>query len=551
MKKYFTLVLAICFLTITVRAQFASQVIFQHYFTKHQIDSILSAQGVPGGILSTVYDVKTYKVIYNTVDADSMPITASGLMIVPQNVACDVPMLSYQHNNVFRKNNAPSQYRYEWFIGLAGGSLGLITVLPDGLGLGNGTGSHPFLHLQTEATAVIDMIRAARESVDSTGTSFNQQLFLAGISEGAYASVAAHQYIQTYLEPQIHVSGTGAIAGYYDMSGTMVNNMILSNNAYNDPSYLPALFMSYNKIYHFAANDSDIFVSPYDTLLPRLYNGTQEGFQINPQLPNISNHMLKQSIIDTLQNDPNNFFTQLLRKNDAYNWRPTSPVHMFFCTADEIIPYQHSAAAYHNFAANGSVTTDTLNVGATYDHGLCGQFSTLSAIQIIRALLFQPMTSHVTSTPVTSTSSPNGTATVTDTLGNPPFSWHWSNGDSTSTITGLAAGKYYVTITDQSHCTRVDSALVLSANGISDISLANISVYPNPTRGQITIDCSNSTEKIESAELTDINGNVINAVSTGNALSTQINISSAAKGIYILHLRTQSGKDFRQKIVLL
>ncbi|MCW3126777.1 MAG: esterase/lipase [Bacteroidetes bacterium] len=550
MKKCFTLALAVCFLTITSHAQFASQVIFQHYFTKAQVDSILVASGVPAGILTTVYDVKTYKVIYNTVDADSQAITATGLMVVPQHTPCDVPMLSYQHNNLFRKSNAPSQYHYEWFIGLASGSLGLITVLPDGLGLGTGPGSHPFLHLQTEATAVIDMLRAAKESVDTTGASYNKQLFLAGISEGAYASLAAHQYIQTYLDPQMHVTGTGAIAGYYDMSGTMVN-MILSNSNYNDPSFLPALFMSYNKVYHYAAHDSDIFVSPYDTLLPVLYNGSKEGYQINPQLPGVANQVLQQKIIDTLQNDPNNFFTQLLRKNDAYNWTPTSPVHMFFCTADEIVPYQHSAVAVDHFIANGSVTADTLNVGATYDHNLCGQFSTLAAIQLIKTLIFQPIEAHTYTTAATSATALDGTASVRDTMGDPPYSWHWSNGDSTATITGLAAGTYVVTTTDQSHCSRTDSVVVTFTNGVNDLSLDNIGVYPNPTRDQIVVDCRNSTEKIASLEILDINGNIIDAPAIKNTTSTHIDLSSNAKGIYILHLHTQSGKDLRRKIVLL
>lgn len=549
MKKTLILLFALCGV-IAARAQFAAQVTFQHYYTKAQVDSILSAQGVPGGILSTIYAVKTYKVIYNTVAADSTPTTASGLLVVPQGTPCNVPMLSYQHNNVFRKNNAPSNYKYEWFIGLAGGSLGLITMLPDGLGLGSGPGQHPFLHLQSEATAVIDMLRAVRETVDTTGASYNQQLFLAGISEGAYATIAANQYLQKYL-PQIEVTGTGAIAGYYDLSGTMQNEMILSNNTYNDPSFLPALFLSYNSIYHYATSDSDIFVAPYDSLLPAQYNGSKEAFQINGVMPAVPNQVLQQAIVDTLQNAPNNYFTQLLKKNDAYNWTPHNPVKLFFCTADEIIPWHHSAVAYSHFVANGSVSVDTLNVGDTYDHNICGQFSTLAAISAIRGLIFQPLVSHVSATQASSATAADGTASVRDTFGNPPYVWHWSNGDSTATITGLTAGVYYVTTTDQSHCTRTDSIRVSFVNGINDISTASITIYPNPTHGQVVIDHAHSTEQLTSIELLDISGHSLLSPAINPSGVTTLDLSDRARGVYIVHLRTASGRELHCKVVLL
>lgn len=549
MKKSLSLLLVLC-TAVVAHAQFASQVIFQHYFTKPQIDSILAAQGVPSGILTTVYPVKTYKVIYNTVAADSTPTTASGLLVVPQGTPCDVPMLSYQHNNVFRRNDAPSNYKYEWFIGLAGGSLGLITMLPDGLGLGSGPGDHPFLQLQSEATPVVDMLRAVRETVDTMGAAYNQQLFLAGIAEGAYATVAANQYIQTYL-PQIQVTGAGAIAGYYDLSGTMQNEMILSNNNYNDPSYLAALFLSYNRIYHYAASDSDIFVTPYDSILPAQYNGTREAYQINGVMPSVPNQVLQQAVIDTLQNDPNNYFTQLLRKNDAYNWTPNNPIKLFFCTADEIIPWHHTAVAYSHFVSNGAVTVDTLNVGSTYDHNLCGQFSTLAAISAIRGLIFEPMVAHTSSTQASSASAADGSASVHDTLGNPPYHWVWSNGDTTSSISGLNAGVYYVTTTDQSHCSRTDSVRVSFVNGINDIAAASISVYPNPAHDRIIVDYTQASEQPVNIELLDIGGHSLLSTAAGAGGTTVLDLSDRARGVYIIRIRTTAGSELHSKIVLL
>ncbi|MCX6270734.1 MAG: PKD domain-containing protein [Bacteroidetes bacterium] len=54
----------------------------------------------------------------------------------------------------------------------------------------------------------------------------------------------------------------------------------------------------------------------------------------------------------------------------------------------------------------------------------------------------------------------NGTATVNVTGGTSPYTYLWSNGGLTSTITGLSAGTYSVTITDANLCTSVNSTVV-------------------------------------------------------------------------------------------
>ena len=552
MKQHLLLLLSVLVISTASRAQYAIHATFQHSYTKLQVDSILTALGLPNGVITTRYAVKLYKLSYNTFDADSIPTTASGLMIVPQGTPCEVPILSFQHNNIIRKSDAPSRYSYnsQWYVGMAAGSLGNITLMPDGIGLGDGPGLHPFLHLQSEATAVVDMIQAAKEIVDTMGNSPNEQLFLAGIAEGAYASVAAHQYIQTYLDPQIHVTATAGIGGYYDMSGTMVN-MILSDSIYPDPSYLPELLLGYNKAYHFFNNDSDMMVYPYDSMLPPLFNGNYGIGSINSRMTSIPKHILRQNQIDSLQNDSTNFFRLLLKKNDAYNWSPTSPVKLLFCNADEYVPYQNTMVAYAHFQQNGSTMMDTLNVGAALNHAECSQFSVLAAVSLINSFTHQALQSHVSSTNTTSATTPNGSATVRDTLGDAPYTWHWNTGDSTATITGLAAGTYYVTTTDRAHCTTTDSIVISLANGINELSLTNISIYPNPTQGMLMIENKNSSEKISQIEVLDINGNAINTSIAQEGNVTRINMGVEAKGIYILHIRSQSGKELHRKIVLI
>jgi hypothetical protein len=552
MKRSLLLALSVLFFAFAGQAQYTVSVSYQYTFSKHQVDSIITAVvgAQASALLQTKYAVKLYKVIYNTYGPDSIPTTASGFLIVPIGTPCEVPILSYQHNSILKKSDAPSSYgnNSQWFVGLAAGSIGNITLMPDGIGLGSGPGHHPYLEAQSEATSVIDMIRAVKEFVDTTGNSPTEQLFLAGIDEGAYASMAAHEYIQAYLDPIMHVTATGGIAGYYDMSGVEVSS-ILSDSTYVDPSYLPELLLSYNRTYNFAANDSDILAYPYDSTLPPLYNGNYREYQIDAQMPSVPKYVLTQNFIDSLQ-DSTSVFRQLLKQNDVYNWKPTSPIYLMYCIADEYVPFQHSIAAYQHFVQNGATMIDTFDISPGYDHAECGEFSVLTAVQLINALTHQPMVAYVASTSNTSTGTPNGTLSVSDSLGDPPFAWHWSTGDSTATVTGLAAGTYYVTTTDMAHCTNVDSVVVQQANGIDEIALTNINVYPNPTQGMLMIE-NRSTEKLTQIEILDMSGNVIDASQTQNDNTITINMGEEAKGIYFLNIHSKSGKELHRKVVML
>ncbi len=93
----------------------------------------------------------------------------------------------------------------------------------------------------------------------------------------------------------------------------------------------------------------------------------------------------------------------------------------------------------------------------------------------------------------------NGLAIATPSGGTAPYSFAWNTTplQSDDTATGLAPGKYSVTITDANGCEAQDSVQVL-ANIPSAISplpsgAVSIHIYPNPSAyGNVTINLSNS-----------------------------------------------------------
>lgn len=120
-------------------------------YTTTQIDSILAANGIPGIILPSTYDVDVYKVVYNTADADTLPIVASGALFIPKNPQCRVPVMSYQHGTVSVKTDVPSTLQaLEVIIGETSASDGAVVAMPDYIGLGDSPGLHPYVHAYTE-----------------------------------------------------------------------------------------------------------------------------------------------------------------------------------------------------------------------------------------------------------------------------------------------------------------------------------------------------------------------------------------------------------------
>ena len=91
---------------------------------------------------------------------------------------------------------------------------------------------------------------------------------------------------------------------------------------------------------------------------------------------------------------------------------------------------------------------------------------------------------------VTAQISQNGVNIVTNVNGGTsPYSYIWSSGETSQSITPLANGSYWVIATDTNGCNS-DTAFFMVTfipSGIDDILNAEVNIYPNPTDGLIHI----------------------------------------------------------------
>ncbi len=344
-------------------------------FTKLQIDSLLDANGIPSAVVNSEYGVSIYKLVYHTVSFDSSATVASGLFCVPNNTSCQFPLASYQHGTITKKNDAPSRFKgQEPLVATILASTGYVTLEPDYLGLGDSPGIHFYQHSQTEGTAVIDMIRAAREICDSLQVRLNGQIFLTGYSEGGHATMAAHRMIQEKVDSEMHVTASIPMSGAYSMSEVMTNVM-LSDSTYPSPSYLGYLVTSWNVAYSLYDSLDKPLIYPYDSLMYRFFDGTHSTNYVDARMPSVPKTIFKPDTIAAFMSDYNHPFRAALRDNDVDNWLPTSPVTMLFCSSDHYVSDSNAFVAVTKMRALGCTQCDTVNINSTLDHQECAQYA--------------------------------------------------------------------------------------------------------------------------------------------------------------------------------
>jgi pimeloyl-ACP methyl ester carboxylesterase len=552
MKIYIKILVIWLLLTGTARAQvLISSTLIQAYSTQ-QVDSVFTANSLPSFLLPIRYGVDIYRIEYNTVGIDSLPTIATGALLIPHGNLCKLPLISYQHGTLQKKTNSPSFNKGEIIVGVANATDGFAVCIPDYLGLGsNLMPLHPFLHAQSEATASIDMMRASREFFSSTNILLNEQVFLVGYSQGGHATLALQKLIEENFLQEFNLVASAAMSGPYDLSETQVNR-ITADTTYALPSLLPFLLFGLNPVYNFFSSPSNVLIPPYNINIPGIMTGNFSIFNVNSAMPSIPNNILIPAVLDSFRTDTSHYFRVALRQNDVYNFTPVTPTRLFYCSADEIVPYQNSLTAYNKFLQNGSTSVSILNVSNTLNHNDCAQVSLLIGKVWLDSLRTDLISPNIITTAESVPGSGDGAITTNVAGGTPPYAFMWNTGSTSADITGLNTGTYVLTITDSTGCFRTDSIfipLLTSENEIVDIALE---VFPNPATDIVYIKVigRNSLPEISQIHLINMLGSVFTIPVANNSGSIQIDVSTLPAGLYRIQL-LYDGFIIRKKMVVI
>lgn len=317
----------------------------------------------------TIYAVDVYKLTYVTTDVHGKPTVASGAVYIPKVTSCDfLPLVSWQHGTIFDKTEVASQNKGNAIIGDLISACGYIVTYPDYLGLGDNAGIHPYHHGDSEATAVMDLIRATREFLkESSGIKDNNQLFIAGYSQGGHATMAMHKFIQDHnLYSEFNIVASAPMSGAYDMVGAQFDLIFDGDSSYYMSSFIPYLMGSYQLVYeNIYSSYSQIYDSPYDEKIKEYLEGNFTWQQWSSLVPPNYYSFMQDSVINNMVADSTRSSHPILKamkKNSYIDWIPERSVKMLYSGKDSMVSPQNAINTCEHMLALGAKNIEAINV---------------------------------------------------------------------------------------------------------------------------------------------------------------------------------------------
>lgn len=302
------------------------------------------------------YDVTAYKVTYTTKNWNDSTVVASGLFLLPDKPS-NVNLISYQHGTITSQEQAPSAYNQKgteaYYLATLFAANGYAVSLPDYIGYGSTSSLvHPYEEKHTLATTSLDMIRAVTEYAKRNKMGLNGDLYLAGYSEGGFATMALQKYIQEKTPDEFNVIASAPGAGAYHTSAFAKYLAETPGPQPIVPFYL-WLIDTYNKAYNINESWDYYLKKPYaDTIQAAAGEGIAQFYAIHTDVvDSILNDNFQQILIDQPANDP---FVKALKDNDIYDWKPMVPTKMYHSKDDHTVPVFNTEDAYAAMKANGA-----------------------------------------------------------------------------------------------------------------------------------------------------------------------------------------------------
>jgi hypothetical protein len=142
-------------------------------------------------------------------------------------------------------------------------------------------------------------------------------------------------------------------------------------------------------------------------------------------------------------------------------------------TSSGTSPYTYSwTGGGGNSATATGLAANTYTVTIT-DHAGCSGTASVT--------ITQPTLLHATGNETANTTcgDANGSASSTVNGGLSPYTYAWTGGAATSTINGLSAGTYILTVTDNNGCTQTSSVTINSSTTVSALANTTVNVTCN------------------------------------------------------------------------
>ena len=295
-------------------------------------------------------DVEVVALNYNTVGVSGEATNASGVMLVPAGAAPPPPLGGLRQGHGRAENRARWQTRPtpEYLLLVAVyAAQGYAVVATDYLGYAKSAYTYrPYLHANSEASSVIDSIRAARNAGATVGASLSGKVMLTGYSQGGHSSMASQRALDVTTPTEFNVVAGAHLAGPYNLSGATKSTVVIAGYQF----FVPFMVTAWQKVYGAIYSDvTTVFKAPYsnyiESLLPSptltyttlVTTGALPG--ANGETPTQARDELFQSafVNDVLTDDQNPFYLAA-KKNDLLGWNPKAKVLLCGGAGDPTVP---------------------------------------------------------------------------------------------------------------------------------------------------------------------------------------------------------------------
>jgi pimeloyl-ACP methyl ester carboxylesterase len=328
------------------------------------------------------FGIKAYRLEYTTTNTDGKSIKASGALIIPDAPAA-LPLLSMQHGTILSDADAPSNFgsgSEAYTFGSVFASQGYIIAAPDYIGYGASKDvPHTYEHRNGLATASLDMLRAARDFLTDKRINWDKRLFIAGYSEGGYATLALQKKIEEETGSEFNLVASSCGSGAYDKPAFMkqIVNSTTAGVDYINRLYIWVL-LTYDRIYGLNRPMTYYFKEPYASQIAA--KGKDVSINVN----------LSQAFTDNFKQAVNagtdKAFLDAVQDNDIHDWKPRTRTQLYHGDADETVLYLNSKNAYEAMQKRGATNVQLITMrGATHATGILefitGTYSFFGSVQ--------------------------------------------------------------------------------------------------------------------------------------------------------------------------
>ncbi len=343
--------------------------------TTTQLDDLTKTNNLVGLPGAAQCNVTVAQIFYVTSGVQPGELTnASAAVLIPSGANCPgpFPLIAFGRATVMEKMQAnadltnPSTEMLMTFFA----AQGYAVVATDFLGYAESTYPyHPYTHAPTEASSILDSVRATREAALALGLKLNNKVMLSGYSQGGQASMATQRQVEQDATGEFHVVAAAHLAGPYNISGALVAG---AKNPINGvQSIVPFQIASYQKIYGNAyAATSDVFQPAYAGFIADFFPTLLPASTVNAMLPDgtpavAQAEMFQAAYIVDLGNNPNNAAVLDGAKQNTLDWSPIAPTTLCGGAGDPTVNFAINAqTAYSGFISRGLTNVSIHDVDA-------------------------------------------------------------------------------------------------------------------------------------------------------------------------------------------